>query len=115
MNTKLIAGGTLTGLVLAGGIVGAVSAQTVATATGLTEEQIIEIALTEVPGEMQDIEREGKRGNAVYEVEILTEDGTEMEVEIAAETGDVLKVKEDRDDHDCDKDDEDNDEDETDA
>jgi len=52
MNTKMIAGGALTGLVLAGGIAGMVSAQSVADATGLTEAQVIEIALMEVPGEV---------------------------------------------------------------
>jgi len=95
MDTKLILGGALSGLVLAGGLAGMVSAQTVADATGLTERQIIEIALMEVPGEVQDIELERHRGMQVYEIEILAEDGEEMEVEIAAETGDVLKVRAD--------------------
>ncbi len=94
MTNKIIAGGALTGLVLAGGIAGMVSAQTVATETGLTEAQIIEIALMEVPGEVQGIEMERHRGTEIFEIEVLAEDGSEMEVEIAAETGDVLKVSE---------------------
>lgn len=93
MNTKFIAGGTLAGLIVAGGIATMVSAQTVADATGLTEEQVIEIALTEVPGDVTEVELETHRGKSVYEVDILGEDGTETEVEIAADTGEILKVE----------------------
>ena len=95
MDMKLIAGGALTSLVLAGGFAGMVSAQTVADVTGLTEEQVIEIALIEVPGEVLEVELEEHRGMEIYEVEILGENGEEFEVEIAAETGDVLKVRAD--------------------
>ncbi|WP_375279821.1 PepSY domain-containing protein [Pseudooctadecabacter sp.] len=107
MNMKLIAGGALTGLVLAGGIAGMVSAQSAADATGLTEDQIIEIALMEVAGEVTEVELENRRGTQFYEVEILAEDGSEMEVKIAADTGEVLKVE--AEDRDCDKDDDDDD------
>jgi uncharacterized membrane protein YkoI len=103
MNKKLIAGGALTGLILAGSFAGMVSAQSVADATGLTEEQVIEIALMEVPGEVQDVELETHRGTQIYEIEILSVDGEEIEVEIDAETGDVLKVQADGEG--CDKDD----------
>ena len=103
LNKKIIAGSALSGLVLAGGFAGMVSAQTVASATGLTEEQVIEIALSEVPGQVQEIDLERHRGTQIYEVEILAADGAEMEVEIDAETGDVLKV--DAEDEGCDKDD----------
>jgi uncharacterized membrane protein YkoI len=103
MNTKLIAGSALTGLIVAGGITGMVSAQSVADATSLTEEQVIEIALMEVPGNVTEIELEEDHGQAVYEVEILTDDGTEMEVKVAAGTGDILEIEAEEDD--CDKDD----------
>ncbi len=103
MNKTFIAGGALTGLVLAGGIVGMVSAQSAADATGLTQEQVIEIALMEVPGEVMEVEREREDGQHVYEVEILAADGSEMEVEIAADTGEILNVSADGED--CDKDD----------
>lgn len=103
MNKKLIAGGALTGLVLAGGLAGMVSAQSAAQATGLTEQQVIEIALSEVPGQVTEVELERERGKQVYEVEILTQDGTERELKIAADTGDILKVKTEK--ADCDKDD----------
>lgn len=105
MNTKIIAGTAFTGLVLATGIAGMVSAQSAAEATGLSEEQIIEIALTEVPGDVLEVELEQHRGEQVFEIEILSEDGEEVEVEIAAETGDVLRVRAEGDG--CDEDDED--------
>jgi uncharacterized membrane protein YkoI len=107
MNTKFIAAGALTGLVLAGGIAGMVSAQSVADATGLTEEQVIEIALMEVPGEVTEVELDNHRGQHFFEIDILGEDGAEMEVTIAADTGDILKVETESED--CD-DDHDNDE-----
>lgn len=102
MNGKLIAGSALAGLVVAGGIAATVSAQTVAAETGLTEAQVIAIALEEVPGEVQEIELEREDGMAVYEVEILSADGAEMQVEIAAATGEVLEVEAEHED--CDKD-----------
>jgi len=105
MNTKLIALGSLSGLALAGGIAGMVSAQSAADATNLTEDQIIELALTEVAGEVDEVELEEKRGVAFYEVEIIGEDGEEYEVRIAAETGEILKVKADGEG--CDDDDDD--------
>lgn len=103
MNKKLIAGGALTGLILAGGFAGLVSAQTVADSTGLTEEQVIEIALMEVPGEVTDVDLERQRGQEVYEVEILEADGTETEVKISAESGEILRVEAEGED--CDKED----------
>ncbi len=92
MNTKFIAGSALTGLVLAGGVAGLVSAQTVADETGLTEDQVIEIALMEVAGEVTEVELERRRGQQMYEVEILAADGVEMEIMIAADTGEILRV-----------------------
>lgn len=100
MDTKLIAGGALSGLLVAGGLVGAVSAQTVAAQTGLTQEQAVEIALMEVPGQVQDVELDDEDGAQVYEIEILTADGNEMEVEIAADSGNVLEIEAEHDDDD---------------
>lgn len=100
MNKKLITAATLSTLIAAGGIVGSVSAQTAATATGLTEAEVIEIALTEVPGEVVEVEFETENGDDIYEIEILTADGEEIEVEIDANTGEVLEIEEERD-HDC--------------
>ncbi len=99
MDKRMITGGVLAGLVMAGGLAATVSAQTVAAETGLTEEQVIAIALAEVPGEVQEVELEREDGMQLYEIEILTADGIEMEVEIAATTGDVLQIEaEGRDD-----------------
>ncbi len=106
MNTKYLAG-ALTGLVLAGGITGMVSAQSAADQTGLTKEQIIEIALLEVPGEVTEIEQERRRGKSIFEVEVLGSDGNEMEIYIAADTGEILKVE--AESSDCEGDDDDDD------
>lgn len=103
MNKKHLITGALSGLVLAGSLGGIVSAQSAAEATGLSEEQIIAIALAEVPGEVQETELEREDGAQIWEVEILAEDGTEMELEIAADTGEILEVE--AEDDDCDKDD----------
>ncbi len=95
MNPNMIKIGALSGLIAVGGIATMVSAQTAAEQTNLTEEQIIEIALMEVPGEVTEIELEERRGNTFYEVEITTEGGDEIELKIAADDGEVLRIKED--------------------
>lgn len=98
MKKKLTAGATLAGLIITCGFAGLVQAQTSTTlnpADGLTEQQAIEIALKEVPGTVNEVERERHRGLSIYEVEVQAADGTEMKVKIAAESGDVLKVKAD--------------------
>lgn len=103
MKKNIMVGGALAGLIMAGGIAGMVSAQSAANATGLTEDQIIEIALSEVAGEVTEVEQEREDGQMIYEIEILTDDDVEFTVEIDAETGEVLDVEEE-DDRDCDKD-----------
>ena len=100
MNKKFAAGGALAGLALTGALVGSVSAQTAADATGLSEEQAIEIALLEVPGEVQEIELEKEDGEMVYEIEILGADGQEFEIEIAAADGTIIEVEMEDDDDD---------------
>jgi uncharacterized membrane protein YkoI len=102
MDKRLIVGGAVSGILMTAGIVGAVSAQTLATETGLTEEQAIEIALMEVSGEVQEVELEREDGRMVYEISIQADDDTEMEVEVAADTGDVLEIEAEGED--CDKD-----------
>lgn len=101
MNKTTLAGGAAIGLIAALGLAATVSAQTVAAETGLSEAEAIEIALMEVPGEVQEVELEREDGMQVYEVEILTAEGVEMEVEINADTGDILEVE--ADGKDCDK------------
>jgi uncharacterized protein YpmB len=103
MDKKMIFGGTLAGLALVGATIGSVSAQSAAGATGLSEEQAIAIALTEVSGEVQEVELEKEDGVMIYEIEILDAAGQEFEIEISADTGDVLEVEaEDEDDDDDD-------------
>ncbi len=104
MNTKHITAGALAGLLLTAGVVGTVSAQTAAEATGLTADQAIKIALMEVPGEVQEAELETEDGMRIFEVEILTADGVEMELEIDATTGEILEVEAEDDDDDDDDD-----------
>lgn len=98
MNTKNIAGGALAGLVLSAALIGAVTAQTSATAAELSEEQATEIALLEVPGEVQEVELENEDGVPLYEIEIVKADGQKFEVEIAADTGVVIEVEAEDDD-----------------
>lgn len=100
MDRKLIAGGALTGLVMTGALVGTVSAQSAADATGLSEEQAVQIALLEIDGDVQEVELEREDGKMVYEIEILNAEGQEFEVEIAADTGAVLEIEAEDDDHD---------------
>ncbi|MEL7345077.1 MAG: PepSY domain-containing protein, partial [Pseudomonadota bacterium] len=64
--------------------------------------------LTEIPGEVTEVEQERHRGQSIFEVEVLDANGIEMEVYISAETGEILKV--DAEDADCDKDDDEDDE-----
>ncbi|WP_136439506.1 PepSY domain-containing protein [Pacificoceanicola onchidii] len=101
MNMDMIKIGALSGLIAVGGIATMVSAQSAAEQTGLTEEQIIEIALAEVPGSVTEVELEERRGTTYYEVEVTAEDGSEMELKIAADSGEILKVE--ADDEDCGK------------
>ena len=109
MDTKIIAGGALAGLVLTGALIGSVSAQTAASVMGISEEQALELALMEVPGEVQEVELENEAGEMIYEIEILNAEGDEVDVEIAADSGEILEVA--ADGHDCDDDDDDDTED----
>lgn len=102
MNKKLITGGIVAGLLASVGAAGVVAAQATGEAPGLTEAQAVEIALAEVPGDVQETELEREDGMQVYEVEILTADGVEMEIEIDANTGEILEVEAEDDDDDDD-------------
>lgn len=102
MNKKWITGGVLAGLLATAGTAGVVVAQSATEAPGLSEAQAIEIALAEVPGEVQEAELDREDGVQIYEIEILTADGVEMEVEIDAETGAILEIEaEDDEDDTC--------------
>lgn len=105
MDKKRITGGVLAGLIVSTAAMGTVSAQSFAEATGLTEAQAIEIALAEVPGAVQELELEREDSVRVYEIEILAAADQAMSVEIDAETGEILEIEADDDDHDCDDED----------
>jgi len=94
MTKTILTAGALTGLLIAG----TVSAQSVAATTGVTAQQAIEIALTAIPGEVTEVEREREDGMTVFEVEILTAEGARYEIDINAETGEILKTELEDDD-----------------
>lgn len=98
MNKKLITGSVLAAILMTGSAVGFASAQTATTPVAVSATQAIEIALAEVPGEVQEVDLDRDDGQQVYEVEIVNADGVEMEVEVDAETGEVLEVEADDDD-----------------
>ncbi|WP_421980120.1 PepSY domain-containing protein [Roseibium sp.] len=105
MDKKLICGTVAAGVLLVTGALGAATAQTTPAAVAVDEAKAVEIALGEVAGTVQETELEQEDGKQVYEIEILTADGQEMEVEIDAQTGAVLEVEADGDDDDDDDDD----------
>ena len=72
----------------------------------ITVEESKEIALTRVPGTVEEVELEDEDGYLFYEVEVDARDGNEYEILIDAETGDVIAVESEDED---DRDDDDND------
>jgi len=58
-------------------------------------DQAMSIALKEVPGSVLGTELEKEDKKLVWEIEILTDEKKTFEVEVDAETGDVLEVEED--------------------
>ncbi|MBU5672230.1 PepSY domain-containing protein [Paenibacillus brevis] len=63
------------------------------------KEKAKQIALTEAPGKVTDVDLERKRSVTYYEVEIDRQDsGREVDVHVEAVTGKVLKVENDADD-----------------
>lgn len=102
MDKKIIIGGTVAAFLMAVGVAGSITAQTAPIAAALSQEQAVAIALAEIPGEVQEVELERENGMSVYEVEILSADGVETEIEIAADTGDILEIE--REDEECEKD-----------
>lgn len=100
MIKKLIIGNVAAGLILTGGLVGVAVADTkskqeITEAPPVSMIKAIEIANTEVPGIVLEAELENEDGTQIYEIEIVNADGTEMEIEINAESGEVLLVEED--------------------
>ncbi|MGD6793270.1 PepSY domain-containing protein [Metabacillus indicus] len=59
----------------------------------VTMEEAKKLALKEVKGEVTEAELESDDGQAVYKFEIMAEDGREAEVEISAESGEMVKTE----------------------
>ena len=98
MNKTILISGLVGSLALAGAVAGATQVQPAGQPPALTEAAAIEIALTAMPGEVQEIELENEDGKMMYEIEILAAaDGQEMEIEIDAETGEVIEIEADGD------------------
>lgn len=63
----------------------------------ITIQQAQEIALKQVPGQVQHVDMDLENGVLVYEIFILTPDNRIVEVEIIAKTGKILKVEQEND------------------
>ena len=61
----------------------------------LTLEQAQEIALKKVPGVVQNHELESEGGKSIYSFEVKTLGNSNVEVEVDANTGDVLEAEKD--------------------
>lgn len=114
MNKLTILTTSITGLLVAGLSMGvfadsankAAEAEAQKNAT-ITTEMAITIAEQLTGGKSTEAEFELEDGKAIYEVELTMDDGSEVEVEVDAETGVVLsqKVEDEDDDDDDDKND----------
>ena len=58
-------------------------------------EDAISIAMSQIPGEVTKIELDTENGRLVYEVDIITRQGIEYDMEIDAESGRITKLKRD--------------------
>ncbi|MEN1969504.1 PepSY domain-containing protein [Lentibacillus sp. N15] len=59
----------------------------------ITIEDAMQIALQQVPGEVVKVELDTNYGVEVYEVEIVTNQGTKYEVEVDRETGRIVNIE----------------------
>lgn len=99
MKRKLIIAG-VTGLVLIGGAI-SVAAYTEQEINKkvITLDKAEEIANSKVVGSIDSIELEREHGRLEYHVDVQGQNGEEIEVEMDAVTGEVIKVKNDDDDN----------------
>jgi len=61
----------------------------------ITEEAATKTALEKVPGTVNEVELENEDGTIVYGIEIVAEDGSQQDVKIDAQTGEIVKVEAD--------------------
>lgn len=107
-STKNIAVG-LSGLLVAGAITAASaersnkgddyddSSTTLVNEASIDVEQAISIALADVPGKVLEAEFEHENGTAVWEIEVLDELNQVFELEIDANSGEILENEQDDD------------------
>lgn len=58
----------------------------------ITADQAKEAALKTIPGTLKEIELDDEAGIYYYDMEVLQKDGKEVDIEISAETGKIIKV-----------------------
>ncbi|MBT2217780.1 peptidase [Virgibacillus dakarensis] len=56
-------------------------------------EEAMNIATQQVPGEVVRVELDTEHGIPVYEVEIVTQQGVEYEVNVDVNTGDIVDIE----------------------
>jgi uncharacterized membrane protein YkoI len=59
----------------------------------LTEQQVQEIALKRIPGQIIHVDMDLENGVVVYEIFILTSQNRIYEVEVNANNGSIIKVE----------------------
>ncbi|MBM7097491.1 PepSY domain-containing protein [Bacillus sp. H-16] len=59
----------------------------------LSAEDAIEIAISQVPGTVVDVDLDTENGILVWEIEIVTPQGMKYEVDVDANTGNILKAE----------------------
>lgn len=63
----------------------------------ISMEAALAIALTEVPGSVIEAELEDEDGKVVWEIEVATAAGTEMELLVDANSGEIISSQPDED------------------
>jgi uncharacterized membrane protein YkoI len=66
----------------------------------LSEEDAIDVATAEANGSVDEVELESEDGTPVYEVELVTENGSETDVAVHANDGTVLETESEAEDED---------------
>jgi uncharacterized membrane protein YkoI len=66
----------------------------------LSQDEIIQRAKAQQPGDVTEIELDHKHGRYVYEVDIKDEHGVKTEMKFDAKTGELISKKIDKDDED---------------
>lgn len=64
----------------------------------LSMEDVVPKMEEKYNGKVTEIELERERGGDVYEMEIRTDDGYEWDIEVDANTGEIVKEERERDD-----------------